>query len=1127
VTVSAAGIATGVAEKPATITAFLGTVSGSAAFSGTPSKFRLTGSLNTPRTNLTATVLQNGQVLIVGGNGGNSSSGYSGVTELYNPATGNFTLTGSLNVPRWGHTATLLQNGQVLIVGGNAYSNGNYFKTNQAELYDPTSGSFSYANGNLNLARTSHTATLLQNGTVLFVGGQTNSGATGTAELYDPSSGTFSYTASVSTTLLFHSATLLNDGAVLIAGGDSVYGQSPLATAQIYNPTTGTFTTTTGNLMAPRENHIASLLANGNVLIATGNNTQGYLATAELYNPTSKTFSLIGTMAYAREYATANLLNSGQVLIAGGWDQNSLPVPPAELYDPVTSTFSLAGNFNIPRSSGASALLNDGTVLIAGGSDQYYYQGAWFGEYVPQGEIYQTTGKPVAPDSLQITPVSANIVVGGTKSFTAVDSNGYPRQDVIWTVSDPGLASVMADENERGVVLGIAVGQITVTATVGNVSGQAQVTISSGTVLAPGTTIWSAPAIPGYSAIQLVQAVPSADGPDLYSIQLSTDGTKSIVQALRADGQQLWQTTLPPLNNNSVPDGAGGLWVTEYNTCTPGQANPMTVVDLDPVYGQPTSAVAAAGVRLGNNVVYCYNGGAPQIAVRGDGATFITEPTNNGFPQLTKVETGNYIGFSIPPSSDTENGSQIDIQCCMGPPMVNTDGTTYVEYEVRNIVNQVITSDSLNLWWQPVGGGAGSSTLLASTTQDQALLPGSIIPDGNGDVIATWTISPSNPPAPQYPYQAVDISAGVVGTPYNLPFSPSKVTFGESPTLVLGESGVAFASGQTTAADGVAQVSQIASFALSSGTSNWTYQAPPWYKLSLVAATTGNGLVARTTDASGADSVIRFDPSSPGIPTVDAWTSAGYKQVTFFASDAFFATSVTSGQRQLVASGQEINWALYSPWAQPEPDNRPDPKITVALSVSNIYESAAQDIWTNSAIAEQVNSARDFWWEKAKILLNWDGTTITAVKGCDPVLYRNGCGANPQLDITSITSQATANEFGRRFCQSGVLFTCRPKGSQLVFLSGIFLWGGLSGTVDGLTPNTPDTSNLLNISAIASIEKPNDIAHELGHQFELQHEPWVGPSNLMCASVWCPRYPGSDLNADQVVTARKNAALLQ
>jgi hypothetical protein len=135
--------------------------------------------------------------------------------------------------------------------------------------------------------------------------------------------------------------------------------------------------------------------------------------------------------------------------------------------------------------------------------------------------------------------------------------------------------------------------------------------------------------------------------------------------------------------------------------------------------------------------------------------------------------------------------------------MVNTDGNMYLEYEVRNVLNDVITSDALYLYHSD---NVLSPIQLSTTTQNEAFLPGPIIPDGQGGVLATWTISPSNPPVPQYPYQAVDVSNGVEGTPFSLLFSPQTVTFQQSPTLVLGESGVAFASGITTATDGVTQV---------------------------------------------------------------------------------------------------------------------------------------------------------------------------------------------------------------------------------------------------------------------------------------------------------------------------------
>jgi Galactose oxidase, central domain len=128
---------------------------------------------------------------------------------------GKFVPTGSMSESRGVHTATLLNSGKVLIVGG--LQNFSVY-LDSAELYDPTAGTFS-PTGNLNAARWGHTATLLTNGKVLIVGGENLTGDLSEAELYDPTTGTFSVTGSLNTPRRFHAATLLNDGMVLVAGG--------------------------------------------------------------------------------------------------------------------------------------------------------------------------------------------------------------------------------------------------------------------------------------------------------------------------------------------------------------------------------------------------------------------------------------------------------------------------------------------------------------------------------------------------------------------------------------------------------------------------------------------------------------------------------------------------------------------------------------------------------------------------------------------------------------------------------------------------------------------------------------------------------------------------------------------
>jgi hypothetical protein len=170
--------------------------------------------------------------------------------------------------------------------------------------------------------------------------------------------------------------------------------------------------------------------------------------------------------------------------------------------------------------------------------------------------------------------------------------------------------------------------------------------------------------------------------------------------------------------------------------------------------------------------------------------------------------------------------------------MVNSDGWGYVEYEVRNVVNNVITSDNLYLQQIAPTDNNFPATLLSSTTQNQALLPGPIVPDGQGGILATWTISPSSGPVPQYPYQAVDVVAGVVGTPYNLPFSPTTLSFGQSPTIVLGQNGDGITTNGTDAVNGPV----VASFSLTSGSVNWSYQGTAGDTLSIIQATADGGV---------------------------------------------------------------------------------------------------------------------------------------------------------------------------------------------------------------------------------------------------------------------------------------------
>ncbi|HSF24930.1 MAG TPA: kelch repeat-containing protein, partial [Blastocatellia bacterium] len=228
-----------------------------------------------------------------------------------------WSVTGSLNTPRILHTATLLQNGKVLVAGGDDGKGGEFSSPlHTAELYDPATGMWSFA-GNLNAAIQEHTATLLQNGKVLVVGGYGSGSAINNAEVYDPDTGTWSSVGSSSTNYrLYYSATLLADGRVLIVGGHDYGGGSLRKTVELYDPNTGRWSNT-GQLNIRRMSHTATLLPNRKVLVA-GGSLFSSLVTSELYDPDTGTWSFTDNLNTPRSDHTATLLPDGKVLIVGG-----------------------------------------------------------------------------------------------------------------------------------------------------------------------------------------------------------------------------------------------------------------------------------------------------------------------------------------------------------------------------------------------------------------------------------------------------------------------------------------------------------------------------------------------------------------------------------------------------------------------------------------------------------------------------------------------------------------------------------------------------------------------------------------------------------------------------------------
>lgn len=497
-------ITTSPTNQPCSVTYGAGTVTNTSisnvnVFCGYPLRGNFSSAISMleTRADHTATVLQDGRVLVVGG-----AMDVAGVTtalattRLYN-TDGTWSSGASLTTARYQHTATLLADGRVLVVGGTADGT---TALATAQIYTPAAGaagSWATETALGAVARYGHTATLLASGKVLVVGGN-NGGVLNSAYVYNPTDASWTITTTNPSARIRHTATLLNDGTnrVLVVGGWNTTGY--LSSVEYYDPAVGANGSWTADtpLAVARQQHTATLLPSGKVLVAGGFNGSVVVGTADIYTPgaTTGTWVATGSLA-ARTLHTATLLANGKVLAAGGCSDISCgptTLATAEYFDPATGSWATAGSLAETRSRYAAVLLTTGTnagkVLVSGGNSGTAIL-ATAELYDPASISMTTTGTLTARYRHTATRLSGGTVLaaGGLSGTTTLASSEYYDPALgTWTATTGNLATPRYDHASVVLTTGPNAGKVLA---IGGVNGTAAQ--NSVEMYDPGGKTWS------------------------------------------------------------------------------------------------------------------------------------------------------------------------------------------------------------------------------------------------------------------------------------------------------------------------------------------------------------------------------------------------------------------------------------------------------------------------------------------------------------------------------------------------------------------------------------------------------------------------------------------------------------
>ncbi len=613
--------------------------------------FTATGSMSVARESHRAILLSNGTVLV---SGGSNSTDYLSSAEIYNPATGTFSATGSLNVARRIFDVTSLPNGKILITGGNASSGASMSAFNSSEIYDPATGTFSMT-GNMNYARTAQKSVLLLNGKVLITGGADGPwGNTkhSSAELYTPGADTIlisngaATTNSTSVSLALSATDPSGVATMMISNDASFTGASEVAYATNPGPWTLAsgpdgirtvyvkFKDTLGNWSVVYSDDITLDTTGPTVTpsVPAGTYTSAQTVTLSTEQGATIYFTTNGSepTAGSTVYATPITISTTTTLKFFAIDSNGNPggvVAPTYTIQGFTIT---ANNFSVVQGETRQANL---ALTSFGGFDQ-----AVSLTYAWHGTVPLNAGISISPT--MITPTPAGVIA--TLSFTPGTTTIPGSYTVRITATGGGLTAF------RDVIVTVAAPLSITTTVIGDGTGVKGTLFSSSVVIAGGigpftfTKTGSWPAGLTLNTDGNITGTPTTRGTYIFTIQV-TDSTS------HSASKQYSMRIYDPNYRRLVVESVNPSYLWEVQQGVASDWLKAKIIDDYDVTRKATSRTqiyvfSSSGTGLFSTGGDYFSSLLPFIETDSSSATFLYKDSNSGIYTITAS------GFTDSPS---------------------------------------------------------------------------------------------------------------------------------------------------------------------------------------------------------------------------------------------------------------------------------------------------------------------------------------------------------------------------------------------------------------------------------------------------------------------------------------------